>query len=93
MDWTFGDLIWFVIALTFWVLVISMFVRVFADILRRDDVSGWGKSGWVLLIVVLPFLGILIYVIARPAMTEQDRRIASAELRRGTRSEGSQVVL
>ncbi|HEX5949816.1 MAG TPA: SHOCT domain-containing protein [Actinomycetota bacterium] len=88
MDWSIGDVIWSVIVLTFWVLVLSMFVRVFADIWRRDDVSGVAKALWILLIVVLPFVGILIYVIARPAMTEQDRRIAAEELERARRLEG-----
>ncbi|HEU4355876.1 MAG TPA: PLDc N-terminal domain-containing protein, partial [Actinomycetota bacterium] len=63
MDWSLGDLAWSVIVLTFWVLVLIMFVRVFADIFRRDDLSGPAKAGWVLLIVVLPFVGILTYVI------------------------------
>ncbi|HSD49571.1 MAG TPA: PLDc N-terminal domain-containing protein [Actinomycetota bacterium] len=80
MDWTFGDVIWALVVLTFWVLVLTMFVRVFADILRREDLTGVAKAAWVLLLVVLPFVGILIYVIARPTMTEQDRRIAAEEL-------------
>lgn len=81
MDWTFGDVIWALIVLTFWVLVLTMFVRVFADIFRREDLTGVAKAAWVLLLVVLPFVGILIYVIARPTMTEQDRRIAAEELK------------
>lgn len=80
MDWTFGEVIWAVVVLTFWVLVLTMFVRVFADILRREDLTGMAKAAWVLLLVVLPFVGILIYVITRPTMTEQDRRIAAEEL-------------
>jgi septation ring formation regulator EzrA len=50
-----------------------VFIGVFADIFRRRDISGWGKAGWLLLIFVLPFIGVLIYLIARPAMTDQDR--------------------
>jgi Phospholipase_D-nuclease N-terminal/Short C-terminal domain len=46
-----------------------MFIGVFADILRRD-MSGWAKAGWIILILLLPFLGILIYLIARPATAE-----------------------
>jgi hypothetical protein len=45
------------LAFFFWFAFIWMFVSLFADILRRDDLSGWGKAGWILLIVVLPFLG------------------------------------
>ena len=55
-------------------IVIWMFIRVFADIFRRENLSGWGKAGWIILIFVIPFLGILIYVIARPKNTEQDQR-------------------
>jgi hypothetical protein len=72
---TFGEILWGMIAFFFWFMFIWMFISVFADIFRRDDVSGWAKAGWILLIVVLPFLGILIYLIARPKMTEQDKRM------------------
>jgi Phospholipase_D-nuclease N-terminal len=75
MEWTFGTVIWSMIVAFFWFLFIWMFISVFADIFRRDDISGWAKAGWVVLIVVLPFLGILIYMIARPRMTAQDRRL------------------
>jgi hypothetical protein len=50
----------------FWFSVIWMFIAIFADILRRD-MSGWAKAGWIVLIVLLPFLGMLIYVIAMSA--------------------------
>ncbi len=75
MDWSFGDFIWAMIVFYFWFLVIWAFIRVFADIFRRNDLSGVAKAGWILLLVVLPFLGILIYLIARPRMTEQDRQM------------------
>jgi predicted membrane channel-forming protein YqfA (hemolysin III family) len=55
-----GMLVFFV-----WFALIWMFVAVFADILRRK-MSGWAKAGWILLLVVLPFVGSLIYIIARP---------------------------
>jgi Phospholipase_D-nuclease N-terminal len=75
VEWSFWDVIWAMIVFYFWFLFIWAFIRVFADIFRRDDLSGWAKAGWILLIVVLPFLGILIYLIARPRMTEQDRQL------------------
>jgi Phospholipase_D-nuclease N-terminal len=75
VEWSFLDFIWAMIVFYFWFLFIWTFIRVFADIFRRDDLSGWGKAGWIFLIVLLPFLGILIYLIARPKMTEQDRRL------------------
>ncbi|WP_127127304.1 SHOCT domain-containing protein [Georgenia sp. SYP-B2076] len=44
---------------------ISLLVSIFRDIFRSSDLSGWGKAGWILLVVILPLLGVLIYVIAR----------------------------
>ncbi|HEU4528306.1 MAG TPA: SHOCT domain-containing protein [Actinomycetota bacterium] len=70
-----GEVLWAMLVFFFWFMFIWMFIGVFADIFRREDLSGWGKAGWILLIVVLPLLGILIYMIARPKMTEQDRRM------------------
>jgi predicted membrane channel-forming protein YqfA (hemolysin III family) len=66
MEWTFGTFLWSMLVFFFWFAVIWMFIGIFADILRRRDISGWAKAGWILLIVVLPLLGMLIYVIARP---------------------------
>jgi Phospholipase_D-nuclease N-terminal len=70
MEWTFGTLLWSMLVFFFWFMFIWMFVAIFADILRRD-LSGWAKAGWIVLIVVLPFLGILIYLIARPKTAAQ----------------------
>jgi Short C-terminal domain/Phospholipase_D-nuclease N-terminal len=88
MDWTFGDVLWAMVAFFFWFLFIWMFIAVFGDIFRRDDLSGWGKAGWIALICVLPFLGILIYMIARPKMTEQDRRMMAEAEEQRRRLEG-----
>jgi hypothetical protein len=37
---------------------------VFGDIFRRRDISGWGKAGWIILVIILPYLGVFIYLIA-----------------------------
>jgi Phospholipase_D-nuclease N-terminal len=75
VDWSFFDVVWSIFIFFFWVMFFWMFISVFSDIFRRDDLSGWGKAAWIFLIFVLPFLGILIYMIARPKMTEQDKRM------------------
>ena len=75
MTWDFGDVLWSMFIFFFWILYIWMFIAIFTDIFRRDDISGWGKAGWIVLIIVVPLIGILIYIIARPKMTEQDRRM------------------
>jgi hypothetical protein len=83
-----GDVLWAMLAFFFWFMVIWMFISIFADIFRRDDLSGLAKAGWILLIFVLPFIGILIYMIARPRMTEQDRQMASQMYERERRAAG-----
>ena len=53
-------------------MAIWLFIALIGDVIRRDDLSGWGKAGWILLMLCLPFLGALIYIIARPKVTAQD---------------------
>ncbi len=72
-EWTLGSMLWTMLVFFFWMMAIWVFIALFADIFRRNDMSGWAKAGWICLLFVLPFLGALIYVIARPKMTEQDR--------------------
>lgn len=73
-DWTFGTVLWAMLAFLFWFVLIWMFISVFADIFRRDDLSGWAKAAWIFFVAVLPLIGILAYVIVRPRVTAQDRR-------------------
>jgi type VI protein secretion system component VasK len=70
---TFGEILWSMFIFFFWFMAIWIFITIFADIFRRRDLSGWGKAGWILLIFIIPFIGALIYLIARPKMTEQDK--------------------
>jgi Short C-terminal domain/Phospholipase_D-nuclease N-terminal len=78
---------WEVMAWVFWVfiwmMVIWMFIAVFTDIFRRRDLSGWAKAGWCFLVFILPLLGILIYMIARPrdATAEQDAEALAMQKR------------
>jgi uncharacterized membrane protein len=74
-DWSFGTVLWSMFVFFFWFLFIWMFIAVFSDIFRRNDIGGWAKAGWIFLIFILPFLGILIYIVARPKMTAQDKEM------------------
>ena len=86
------EFFWYMFIFYLFFIVIWMFIRVFADIFHRDNLSGWGKTGWILLIFVVPFLGILIYMITRPKNTEQDRRdMAAAEAMQARMTGGSSV--
>jgi len=58
---TFLSMLWFFL----FFLWIWLFITIFGDIIRSDDLSGWGKAGWTVLIIVLPYLGVFVYLIAR----------------------------
>lgn len=63
-----------------WILWIFLLFRIFSDIFRSRDLSGWGKTGWLVLVIVLPFLGVFIYVLARGgSMHERDMAQARAQ--------------
>jgi uncharacterized membrane protein len=80
--WGTGSVLWSMAVFFFWFLYIWMFITIFADILRRNDLSGGKKAMWLFLIIFLTFIGILAYLIARPKMTEQDKQmIEEAEAR------------
>jgi Short C-terminal domain/Phospholipase_D-nuclease N-terminal len=87
-EWNLGNVLWTFLAFFFWMMAIWIFISLFADIFRRNDISGWAKAGWVLLIFVVPFLGALIYIIARPKMTEQDREMIERAQEAQRRIEG-----
>ena len=87
-DYDFGDFFWTMFAFLFWFMLIWMFIAVFADIFRRNDLSGGMKAFWIILIFIIPLIGILIYVIARPKMTEQDKQIIEQAQEAQRRIEG-----
>ena len=64
-DYPFWDVFWTILIFMCWVIWIWMVILVLIDIFSRIDLSGWGKAGWVVLIIVLPFIGVLIYLIAQ----------------------------
>jgi hypothetical protein len=73
--WGQGSVIWTMCIFFFWTIYIWMFITVFGDILRRNDIGGGKKAMWIVFVIFLPLLGILIYLIARPKMTEQDKQM------------------
>ena len=72
-DYPFLDVLWTMAIFFLWVLWFSLLFRVFADVFSRNDLSGWGKTGWLVFAIVLPFLGVFIYLITQGAgMTERN---------------------
>jgi len=64
-DYPFLDVIWTMFIFFLWILWFWLLFTVFADIFRRHDISGLGKTGWVLFCILLPFLGVFIYLISQ----------------------------
>jgi hypothetical protein len=66
--WTF--VVFFALLVFFWLVL-----TVFGDLFRRNDVSGWGKAGWSVFVLVLPLIGSLTYLITQGrAMADRDVR-------------------
>jgi len=86
------EFLWWMLMFYLFFMVIMMFISIFADIFRRENLSGWGKAGWIFLIFILPFLGILIYVIVRPKNTEQDKRMMTEAQAQQARLQGGSTV-
>jgi hypothetical protein len=60
-----GQVFWSFLWFFLWVIWIWMLIVVFTDIFRSSDLSGWGKALWTIFVIVLPYLGVLVYLIAR----------------------------
>jgi Phospholipase_D-nuclease N-terminal/Short C-terminal domain len=63
-DYPFLNILWSMIIFFAWVIWIWMMITILADVFRRRDLSGWGKAAWTVFLIVLPFLGVLVYLIA-----------------------------
>ena len=73
MDYPLLNLFLTMLYFFLWIAWLFLLFRIILDIFRSADLGGWGKAGWTILIVFVPFLGVLIYVIARgSSMQERD---------------------
>jgi hypothetical protein len=72
----FWTMLWFFL----WILWIFLVIRILIDVFRSDDMGGWAKAGWTIFIVVLPLIGVLVYLIARgQGMAKRDAKEAHAD--------------
>ena len=79
-SYPFLDVFWTMMIFFLWVLWLWILFTVFADIFRRHDLSGWGKAGWIIFTIVLPYLGVFVYLITQSkGMTERNLDRARAE--------------
>ena len=79
-DYPFLDVLWTMILFFAWLAWIWIAIAVFSDVFRRHDISGWGKAAWVVFVIVLPFLGVLVYLIAQhDGIRERQAKMAQAQ--------------
>ena len=78
--YSFGQVMWSMFVFFAWILFFWMLFVVFGDLFGRHDISGWAKAGWSVFVIVLPFLGIFVYLIAEGrGMGERKMREAQAQ--------------
>lgn len=64
-DYPLLDVFWTMLWLFLWIIWLFLIIRIVIDIFRSDDLGGWGKAGWLVFILILPLIGVLVYLIAR----------------------------
>ena len=79
-DYPFLNILWTMIIFFAWVIWIWIAITVVVDLFRRRDVGGWHKALWVVFVIVIPFIGVLVYLIANhDGMAERGAKQAEAQ--------------
>ncbi len=82
-SYPFLNVLWDILIIFAWILFIWIAITVFIDIIRRRDLSGWAKAAWLVLVVILPWIGVLIYLIGNhdgmAERSEKQTRAAQAQ--------------
>ena len=78
-DYPFLDVFWTMLVIFAWIIWFWLLITIFADVFRRHDTSGFTKVLWIVFVIVLPFLGVFIYLIVNhDGMTERNVKQAQA---------------
>ncbi|MBY8339697.1 PLDc N-terminal domain-containing protein [Streptomyces spinosirectus] len=64
-DYPMLSIFWSMLVFFLWIMWFVLLFRIVVDIFRDDAMSGWAKGGWLAFVIILPFLGVFVYVIAR----------------------------
>jgi hypothetical protein len=79
-DYPFLDVMWTMLVFFLWIAWFWMLFGVWGDIFRRRDISGLGKTGWFIFTLVLPFLGVFIYLVSQnDGMNQRNHERAQAQ--------------
>lgn len=72
-DYPILGLFWTMLMFFIWIAWLFLLFRIFADIFRSHDIGGWSKALWTIFVIIVPFLGVLVYLIVRGhSMTQRD---------------------
>ena len=80
-DYPFLNILWSMMLFFAWLAWLWIAVTVFVDIFRRHDIGGWQKALWVVFVILIPFLGVLVYLIAQHDEM-RDRSVQQAQAQR-----------
>jgi hypothetical protein len=79
-DYPFLEVLWTMLVFFAWVIWFWLLITVFADIFRRHDIGGGAKTLWMIFVIILPFLGVFIYLLTQnDGMTQRNIERASAQ--------------
>src|SRR3954465_3123983 len=79
-DYPFLDILGSMLVFFGFVIWFSLLIKVFSDVFRRHDISGWAKFGWSVFVIVVPLLGVLLYLISNGReMGKRDMEQAQAQ--------------
>jgi hypothetical protein len=81
-----GQVFWSMLWFFLWCIWIWMLIVVFGDIFRSPDLSGWGKALWTVFVLVFPYLGVFVYLIARGSKMQERQLRAAADREASFRS-------
>ena len=89
-QYPFLSVMWTLLVIFGWVIWFWLLIVIFGDLFRRHDISGWVKAAWTIFVIVLPFIGVLIYMITQSAgMAERQ----TAQVQASRRSRGGRLPL
>jgi hypothetical protein len=78
-SYPFLGILWTTLIFFAWVIFIWIAITVLIDVFRRRDISGWGKAAWVVFVVIIPWIGVLVYLIVNhDGMAERKTKEAQA---------------
>jgi hypothetical protein len=87
-QYPFLSVMWTLLVIFGWVIWFWLLIVIFGDLFRRHDIGGWAKAAWTIFVIVLPFIGVLIYMVSQ-SQGMAERQAAQAQ---GTQAQFDQYV-